>query len=228
MGLWDRLKGFFIDTRRIEPTKEQPSGKGVWPADKPVRSFPPVDPSISSYSAPPFSPLVSNDDRARVFGRFSYVSAPTADNPEHIRVTDNWVRDNIIWVPIPQLKGIPGDIDKTRGPGMFFHKLAAQQLQDLWAHWEFAGLLNRVLTFDGSYVPRFVRGSRSTLSNHAFGNAFDINADWNAMGRTPASVTSRGTVRELVPIAAVHRFYWGGWYHSRPDGMHFEVARILP
>ena len=35
----------------------------------------------------------------------------------------------------------------------------------------------------------------------------------------------KSSVRELVPIAHDHGFYWGGHF-SRCDGMHFEVARV--
>jgi len=72
-----------------------------------------------------------------------------------------------------------------------------------------------------------VRGSRKTLSNHAYGTAFDINAGWNPMGRTPPVVKKEGSVRRLVETANVYGFYWGGHYPNRPDGMHFEAAKII-
>ena len=108
---------------------------------------------------------------------------------------------------------------------MLFHKLAAAQLQALWEAWEKAGLLKQVLTFEGAFVARFIRGSTSTLSNHAFGSAFDINYRWNKLGARPALVGETGSVRELVPIAHEHGFYWGGHFNRR-DGMHFEVALL--
>lgn len=169
---------------------------------------------------PRFLPLVSNADRAKRFGSFRHVADPRPGEPERIRVTDQWVKENIVSVSIPQLKAIAG-MDKV-----YFHRKAADQLAGLWEAWEAAGLLHLVLTFDGSYAPRFVRGSRTVLSNHAFGSAFDINAAWNGLGQLPALVGQKGSVRELVPIAQEYGFYWGGHF-SRRDGMHFEVARIL-
>ena len=71
-----------------------------------------------------------------------------------------------------------------------------------------------------------MRGSRTTLSNYAWGTAFDINVPWNARGTVPALCGEKGSVRELVAIANEHGFYWGGHF-SRRDGMHFEVARVL-
>jgi hypothetical protein len=73
-------------------------------------------------------------------------------------------------------------------------------------------------------VPIFIRGNTTTLSNHAFGTAFDINADQNSLGARPALVGQRGSTRELVPLANKWGFYWGGHFGSRPDGMHFEIA----
>ncbi len=179
-----------------------------------------IDKSGSNWPAKPsFNPLISNPERQQVFGLFSFVSKPLPDNPEHIRITDDWESRNIITVPVPRLIGIKGT-DKVR-----FHKLAAGQLIQMWTEWERAGLLNLVLTWGGSFVPRFVRGNRTVLSNHAFGSAFDINVAWNLRGSVPALVGQKGAVRELVHIAHANGFYWGGHF-SRLDGMHFEVAQL--
>ena len=169
--------------------------------------------------APPYAV-----DRERLFGKFSYVASPTAVNPEAVKITDNWADSNLVWVHIPQLLRVTS---APRDCRIQFHAKAAGQLQALWAAWEKDQLLPLVISFAGSWVPRFIRGSRSTLSNHAWGTAFDINAPQNALGVIPALVGNRGSVRKLVPLAEQHGFYWGGWYGHRPDGMHFEVARIL-
>lgn len=169
---------------------------------------------------PNFRPLVGNRARARIFGNFKYKEVgPDSDD---IRVTDGWARENIIKVIIPQLKGVK---HAPRDQGVWFHKLAADQLKAMFQAWEDAGLTDRILTYHGSYVPRYVRGRRGVLSNHSFGSAFDINYAWNRLGRESALVGEKGSVRELVPIANEHGFYWGGHF-SRKDGMHFEVARI--
>ena len=170
---------------------------------------------------PNFSPLVSNEQRKKVFGTFTFVSEPLPGNPENIRITGTWEAKNIEMVHIPQLVRIKGN-DKVH-----FHKLAAAQLIKLWNDWEVAGLLHLVLTWDGSFVPRYIRGSRSILSNHAFGSAFDINAAWNGLGVVPPLVGQKASVRELVEIANANGFNWGGHYENRKDGMHFEIAKIL-
>lgn len=169
---------------------------------------------------PSFSPLVSNTQREAVFGHYVFVPAPKPGNAEAIRILGTWEKDNIVSVPIPQLRKALGG----KAPNMQFHRLAAKQLQGLWADWEKAKLLDRVVIFDGSFVARFVRGSRTTLSNHAFGSAFDINGKFNKLGQRPLLVGEKGSVRELVPIANEWGFWWGGHYDNRKDGMHFEVA----
>jgi hypothetical protein len=169
---------------------------------------------------PRFKPLATNAERAAVFGKFAYRYKPVPGNPENIEVIDNWARENIITAKVPQLVLIKGS-DKVS-----FHKKAKAQLEQLWKDWETAGLMHLVLTWAGSYNPRFIRGSNRILSNHAFGTAFDINVEWNGLGVLPPLVGRKGSVRELVELANKNGFYWGGHF-TRLDGMHFEVAKIL-
>ena len=73
--------------------------------------------------------------------------------------------------------------------------------------------------FAGCYYPRFI-ASTSTLSNHAFGLALDINAVEN----------QRGTVglidRGVVQIFQEWGFTWGGnWRYTDP--MHFELNSVV-
>jgi D-alanyl-D-alanine carboxypeptidase len=177
---------------------------------------------------PCFKPLVSNEDRFKVFGRFAFDPDPLPNEKEHVKIKGDWERKHIKPVFISQLKGIPVPGDKGSHPSsgkIQFYDAAQQQLLDMWADWETAGFLPLILTYDGSFNPRFVRGSTTHLSNHAFGTAFDINAHWNKRGHVPARLGQKGSVRELVEIANDHGFFWGG--HYRPsDGMHFEVAEL--
>ena len=170
---------------------------------------------------PDFAPLVGIVARQQLFGKFRYVSAPVSGNPENIRVLDNWASQHIGIARLPAVGGpIPAKVE--------FHKLAIPQLEQLWKDWQAAGLLAHVRTWDGSYVPRFIRGSRTQLSNHAFGTAFDINAGFNRLGTIPARLGQPGSVRDMVELANKNGFYWGGHFGgSRIDGMHFEIAKLL-
>jgi hypothetical protein len=70
------------------------------------------------------------------------------------------------------------------------------------------------------YGCRAVRGSKTTPSNHSWGLAIDINAPSNPMGRTFRSDIPPGVVAMWWDCG----FYWGGWYRTRPDAMHFEYV----
>lgn len=161
-----------------------------------------------------------NNQREQVLGKIEWVRRSGDD----ITITNDWVVRHIIEVHIPQLERFRN----TNGGRIKFHRVAADQLRRLWQAWEDAGLLDLVLTFDGAWWPRTIRSNPTTLSNHAYGTAFDINAQWNGFYRPAALVGDRGSVRELVPIANALGFFWGGhWnYDGRgaSDGMHFEWA----
>lgn len=163
-------------------------------------------------------PLTAAERVAR-FGSFEFEPHPTPGNPEGIRVLSRSPEFKLVDVFLPKLIGVNGF---PRSGKVLFHAAGADNLVSLVDAWDRAGLLGKILSWGGSYVPRFVRGSRKTLSNHAWGTAFDINAAWNGLGRMPAKAGDKGSIRELVPLAVEHGFYSGIWF-TRPDGMHFEL-----
>lgn len=141
-------------------------------------------------------------------------------------------------ITVPQLVGVK-DVRtealekagaKFNGKLKFF-KPAQAQLLAAFAEIEKAGLKKRLVSIAGSFNARLQKkkngGFVQTPSNHAFGTAFDINSEFNAQGRKPPAVGQPGSVRELVPIFEKHGFKWGGTFPT-PDGMHFEVAKLLP
>lgn len=197
-----------------------------------------------------------NADRNRALGCFMFRLEPLvgqngrrrSPDREGIRIlgscdgaSNDWRRDNIIDIQIPQIAHVPG-----YAGGATCHRLVAPRIKALFEAFEQEDLLHLFLTWNGMFVPRFKRGlddvkvppaghgpKRSVdvadLSNHAFGSAFDVNVAWNPFKRPPphpAIVPAKGSVRLLVPIANAHGFYWGGHYPNRKDGMHFELARF--
>lgn len=73
--------------------------------------------------------------------------------------------------------------------------------------------------YAGCYYPRFIAGT-TTLSNHSFGLALDLNVPGN----------QRGTVgemdRQVVAIFKKWGFAWGGdWHYTDP--MHFEMNALV-
>ena len=79
---------------------------------------------------------------------------------------------------------------------------------------------------DWGYAERPIRGSTTTLSNHASGTAMDLNATRHPLGTDPAANFTSGQIRTCQAIEAecggVVR--WGGSYHGRKDGMHWEIV----
>lgn len=177
-----------------------------------------------SWPPPPENLIQPSLSRAQsLLGTFKYIAAPTSAEKRAIKITDDWEKKNIIRVTIPQLKGIKG---YHSGGVIRFHRLAANQLLELWAAWEQQGLLPLVLSFGGAFTPRYIGGTK-VLSNHALGAAFDINTTYNPQGKRPLIVGEKGSVRELVPLANEYGFYWGGHFGgTRVDGQHFEIAEL--
>jgi peptidoglycan hydrolase-like protein with peptidoglycan-binding domain len=185
-----------------------------WPTISPPTTtdpfFPPKPTNLAALTIPKAEAL---------YGKFAWKKAPTAGEKRAIRHLDNWPQKNIVIVAIPQL----AKIAKPMGINREMHKLAQKKMLALWQAWDDAGLLKYIKTFHGIRNPRVIGGT-STLSNHAFAVAFDINEPWNTWGGQPALVGQPGSVRLLVPLANQHGFFWGGHYNGKKDGMHFELV----
>lgn len=171
--------------------------------------------------APLPSPSPSIDPSGREFTQESLVGPVRwrLASDGNVEYVNNWDVDNIVTVDIPQLKNV-----KNANNGRIqFDKQAAEQLKAAWAEVEAAGLLDRVLVWNGSFARKAVGGK---LSSHALGLAFDINYENNPTGVAPPYPGETGSVRELVEIFQKHGFLWGGDWRV-PDGGHFQVARIV-
>jgi hypothetical protein len=203
-------------------TPEQPASLQMSPPDSNGPNWPPRPASIR--------PLTTSE-RAAEFGTFTYEADPSTFGGDGIRVTNNWAADNIIRINIPQLNGKKAGKQVIQNGVINFHKAGEERLKALWAAWEAAGLLDRILTFEGGYAARYIRGTQNRsprpLSNHAWGTAFDINAATNGFGQEPALMGKTGCVRELVAIANQQGFFWGGHFKGKKDGMHFELGKTL-
>jgi len=175
---------------------------------------------------PPRPELLTPNQASRevLLGRFRFTHTPREGNPEKIAILDGWDTANLELFEIPQLKNVKGAPDNCK---VLFHKKVGAKVQHLFRAWDASGLTPLVLTWGGSFASRFIRGSTSQLSAHAHGSAFDINMVWNSLGAEPALVGKEGSVRKLVPIANQLGFYWGGHFRARPDGMHFELVKIV-
>jgi len=126
----------------------------------------------------------------------------------HIAPDPDWVREHITTEVVPLL----GAVTCNR---VIFDQLRAA-LNDIIAR----GLADKIhpQQYAGCYYPRFIAGT-TTLSNHAFGLALDINAVENQRGT--AGLIDRG----VVQVFQKWGFTWGGTWHYT-DPMHFELNSI--
>lgn len=117
-------------------------------------------------------------------------------------------------------------LEGTPIKSIMFHKKAALALSEaLYEIWDAYGHDQAkidaagVSRYDGAYNHRFIRGSSTKWSNHAYGAAIDINGQDNGFN------TGHGNMPKIV-IDAFKRqgARWGGDYHGRTDPMHFEFA----
>lgn len=71
---------------------------------------------------------------------------------------------------------------------------------------------------------KHIEGS-STISNHASGTAWDINAPKHPMGTDPAHSFTAAQIKACRAIIAASSgvLRWGGDYQGRKDGMHWEI-----
>lgn len=80
---------------------------------------------------------------------------------------------------------------------------------------------------DWSYAERPIRGSTTTLSNHASGTAIDVDATKWPLGVEPSKYLTKAEIdavrRQLTVYEGAIR--WGGDYTGRKDPMHFEINR---
>jgi 3D (Asp-Asp-Asp) domain-containing protein/peptidoglycan hydrolase-like protein with peptidoglycan-binding domain len=173
---------------------------------------------------------ISHEERVQRFGSFRFRHRPQPDNYENIEITDAWESTNIIQIDVPAVARLRG---ASRTGRVRLHRDLRDDFLALWNAWDQAGLLDRLVTWEGMFVPRFMRKTSAEdmraanprrLSNHSWGTAFDVNYQWNRLDTVPALLGQPGCVRELVALANQHGFYWGGHFSSPRDGMHFEAG----
>ena len=176
------------------------------------------NPGISRPVCPDGIKPLSTAERVALFGAFDFEAAPLPGDPEHVKVLGDWRQRNIRGAHLPAFGG-----RAARVVGV--HVKIAGRLEQLFRDWARDGLLGDIVKWNGAYNPRFIRGSTTRLSNHAWGTACDVNAAQNPLHDPGAAWGEAGCVWRLVPRAVEHGFYWGGWFKDRPDGMHFEAFR---
>jgi hypothetical protein len=164
---------------------------------------------------PPFAPY-GDLKKAAVFG--DPTGGKALPDSETTFVPDpKWARESLTQLSVPAWFCNSGVVP--------VHRAAASQLSALLSAWSRAGLSDRIVSFNGTVAYRRMRGSKS-ISSHAYGIAFDVNARENTLGQRPAMFWEHGCLLELVKIANEHGWFWGGHFRSRKDGMHFELGCV--
>jgi hypothetical protein len=85
--------------------------------------------------------------------------------------------------------------------------------------------LYAVLGTQGMLCVRYVRGSTTNFSNHAWGTAIDMTIGGILTQRGSTDMT-QGLV-DLAPFMAAESFFWGAGFSPTVDGMHFEASNEL-
>ena len=73
----------------------------------------------------------------------------------------------------------------------------------------------------GMQCSRNVRGSTTSISNHSWGTAIDLNL--NGQLDNPGNGKTQKGLAKIAPIFNRHKWYWGAGF-SREDAMHFELS----
>lgn len=88
---------------------------------------------------------------------------------------------------------------------------------------EAKGLHKEIITYDGCYNDRSVRGA-STTSLHAWAVAIDMNADHNGMVVNPTPEQRKGQwTDEFIATMKESGVFFGGDFIHRADPMHWAL-----
>lgn len=149
--------------------------------------------------------VVTGGSLAALIGTFNY----RVLDGGRIAPDPAWAKANIVTREVPILGKVT------------CHKAMIPQLEGALLDVVAAGLADEIHPdeYAGCYYPRFIAGTTS-LSNHSFGTAVDLNVPGN----------QRGTVGEMhrgvVTIFKRWGFAWGGdWRWTDP--MHFEMNQVV-
>lgn len=82
------------------------------------------------------------------------------------------------------------------------------------------GIGHRLITYDGCFNIRAIRGEPGIPSAHAYGLALDINAATNQLGDTQGGFFDDPQTVKCFTDAG---FFWGGAFTGRKDPMHFSA-----
>lgn len=141
--------------------------------------------------------------------------------------TERWEKRNLTTFTLPYRMRLAWDTERVIQK-ITCHKMVAPSLsvilKNILTHYgsEEAVRAARMDLYGGCYNYRLSRGG-STLSQHAYGAAIDLDPDRNGLG-VPWKPDSGMMPVEVIQIFEDAGWTWGGKW-SRPDAMHFQLLR---
>lgn len=102
---------------------------------------------------------------------------------------------------------------------LYCNKAMVGPLSKAFANLIAGGFVDQLITWDGCFNIRPMKGTRATPSLHSWGMAIDINAAWNGFKKP---VTMGVDFASCFKSAG---FDWGGDWATK-DGMHFQPSHF--
>lgn len=124
---------------------------------------------------------------------------------------------SLVRMPEWFLKTVTNSFTHKPCRAIYLNEDMKQPLLDALENVFLAGVRHELITFDGCFSIRPVRGFMNAVSAHSYGLALDFNAADNQLGQTPSFSN------EFVNCFKKTGFSWGGDF-PRIDGMHFSYA----
>lgn len=138
-----------------------------------------------------------------------------------------WVSQNLVFVRAPWPLVTAWDFRPVTN-GARVHKKCAVSLSQIFANiWDYVGEDEEKIRawglhlYAGGFNYRLMR-SGTRLSMHSWGCAIDLDSSRNAYGDATPNF---GTLPVVLDAFNSEGWIWGGRW-KRPDGMHFQAARI--
>lgn len=159
-----------------------------------------------------------------IVGDVIFQLVSSRNGSQHVVLCGEFERQNMTVVQLPFLASVPGAPASGR---IRLHKIAAPSLVAAFTELNESIYWKELLSYDGAFVPRLIRGSYDILSNHALGIAIDLNAAWNPMGKPPTPAGETGSLFNIAEIFKSYGWSWGGDWRN-PDAMHLEYIGRVP
>lgn len=126
-------------------------------------------------------------------------------------------------IAAPRSDGEHVQLQRLAHANVALHELALVPFMRLVAAWGEAGLLGKVESFDKFYD---VAEDGKRWGAHAWGNAFDVNSEWNELRTFGARRGEDGSTHELEEVARPLGWVCGRQFVMGRAPRHFELLTL--